>query len=152
MVKKVKQHDSSTKSEYTYKLVRSEGWGLMVESSISFDRAIISLTTAFLGFIFIFMKSSQSGSCCVLFLGFILVCLMVSIFSSLLSFWFDQLYGDSIMIYADKFYNDNMKEYGTKKHWSYYASMIAKITSGLLFFLSLVLFSIFFLLNFKVLA
>jgi len=52
------------------------------------------------------------------------------------------------MIYAHKFYNEDKDEYGTKKHWSYYASMNTKIISGALFFLALILFSIFIFSNY----
>lgn len=132
-----------------YAVIRKEGWGLMIESSASYDKALITLTTAFLGFIFAVIKLSSTSIHCLAFLVLILVCLMISILCSLLSFWFDQLYGDSLISYADKFYNEGIDEYRNKKHWSYFASMFSKIISGVLFFLALILFSIFIFSNIK---
>jgi len=140
---KNKSSDSIDILKPKYAMVRKEGWDLMVKSSISYDQALITLTTAFLGFIFAIVRLSPSTLHCVQFLVFILVSLLASIFCSLLSFWFDQLYGDSIMVYAHRFYNEGKDEYKNKKHWSYYLSMTSKIIAGALFLLSLVLFSIF---------
>jgi hypothetical protein len=130
-----------------YVVIRSEGWSLMVGSSASYDKALITLTTAFLGFIFAVINLTPIAMHCMSIFIFILVCLLISIFCSLMSFWFDQIYGDSIINYAQYFYVDKLDEYQMKKHWSYYASMISKLFSGGLFFLALVLFSILFISN-----
>lgn len=130
-----------------YTVIRSEGWSLMAASSASYDKAIITLTTAFLGFIFVVINVNPVMMHCMSFLIFILACLIGSIFFSLMSFWFDQIYGDSIMNYAYRYYVDGLEEYRLKKHWSYCASMITKILAGALFFLSLILFSILFISN-----
>jgi len=132
-----------------YAVIRNEGWTLMVEASSSYDKALITLTTAFLGFIFAVIKLSPLLLHSMPLLIFILVCLIVAIFCSLMSFWFDQLYGDSIINYAHKFYIEDNNEYRTKKHWSYYASLVTKILAGALFILALILFSIFLFSNFE---
>lgn len=129
-----------------YKIARKEGWDIITESSSSYDKAIISLSTASFGFISALVKFSPNPLICKSFLIVILVMLILSIFCSLLSFWFDQLFGSSLVKYAEKYFNEkNGEEY--KNDWSYYASIVTKILSGAFFFFGLVLFSILFYIN-----
>lgn len=124
--------------------MRKEGWDITVSSSTAYDNSLIILSTGSLGFIFGITKYSFTNACTA-FLILILVLLLLSILCSLLSFWFEQLHGNALMLYADLCYIDGKEEYRTKKPWSYYAAASCKFLAGLLFLLSLILFSIFFL-------
>lgn len=79
-------------------IMRKEGWDICISSSIEYDKSLIFLSTATLGFIFGVTKIVGVHGACTPFLIFILVLLLLSILSSLLSFWFDQLHGEALMI------------------------------------------------------
>lgn len=127
-----------------YLNVRKEGWDIIVGSSLAYDKSIISLSTVSLGFIFAISKKSDSMTGCNVFLIFILILLILTIACSLLSFWFDQLLGYSLRSQAKSYYKSKNNKFKFKKSWSYYASLCSKIFSGLLFIISLVLFTIYF--------
>lgn len=124
--------------------VKKEGWDIILGSSLAYDKSLISLSTVSLGFIFAISKEPNQGIGCKGFLIFILVLLILTILCSLLSFWFDQLFGYSLRNQANSYYHSENNEFKFKKDWSYYASLWSKIISGLLFIISLVLFTIYF--------
>lgn len=126
---------------------RKEGWDILLTSSISYDSALITLATAFLGFIFGIIKLTSMHIVCMPFLILILVTLLLSILCSLLAFWFDQIHGYALMVYADWCYMDGKEEYRGKVPFSYYASTFCKLFAGIAFFVSLILFSVFFYSN-----
>ena len=131
-----------------YYHLRKEGWDFLMNSSLAFDKAMTVLSTAFLGFIFAITKNelkSASVLQCKAFLIFILIMLILCIFISLMSFWFDQRYGFFLMLRAKKYHLDGDVSYQNKAHWSYRASLAAKLISATLFMFSIMLFAIFFI-------
>lgn len=124
--------------------IRKEGWDIIVGSSLAYDKSIISLSTVALGFIFAVSKYPESQVGCKAFLIFILILLILTVTSSLLSFWFDQLFGYSLRHQAKLYYQSEKDEFKFNKNWSYYASLWSKIISGMFFIISLVLYTIYF--------
>lgn len=124
--------------------VKKEGWDIIVGSSLAYDKSIISLSTVSLGFIFAISKNPDSAGGCKTFLVFILILLILTIMCSLLSFWLDQLFGYSLRYQAKLYDESEGNDFKFKKDWSYYASLWSKLLSGLLFIVSLILFTIYF--------
>lgn len=127
-----------------YKL-REEGWSYLMNSSLAYDKALITLSTLALGFIYAIINTSIFASLdptgkSVLILILVLLLLCISI--SLLSFWFDQIYGQFLIKRAEEVYLKENDDYKNIRHWSLYATNASKIASGILFIFSLILFAI----------
>jgi hypothetical protein len=126
-----------------YEHTRTEGWEMIIGSSLAYDKSIISLSTASLGFILAVSSTKDHITKCEPLFVLILTFLILTILISLLSFWFDQITGVSMQSQANRYYKG--EKFNSKKGWSYYAGVCSKILSGLLFIVSIILFTIFFM-------
>lgn len=145
MVSKAEKTEKDEFNIITYERARTEGWELLIGASLAYDKSIISLSTATLGFIFAVSTKEHIIKCRPLFI-LILIFLILTILISLLSFWFDQVTGSSMHSQAYNWYK-NSGAYSFKKGWSYYASVTSKILSGALFIFSIILFTVLFTTN-----
>ncbi len=146
---------TSLKDHETYYKLREEGWALIINAHVAFDKAIVGLSTASLGFIFAFInyhKIEEKNSILIPFLClsnkatliWIFGLLILCIISILASFWFDQFYGQYMIFRAKKIYIEFENQYQNRKGCSYYLQIITKIISGISFVLAITLFTIYF--------
>lgn len=118
----------------------------LLTASQSYDKAILGLSTATLGYTFIFAKyiigQSHRGGCLLSFTWFFL---FLSILFVLISFVFEQRHAEHRIKYyywclTGKSENSADRK---QKHWSDDEWTVLPILSGGLFFISIVLFTIF---------
>lgn len=125
-----------------YKQLHGQHVDALLLASQSYDKAILSLSTASLGFTFAFakwVKSGTSNSCLLSFIGLFLILAIVTI---LVSFLFDQVHTS----HRIEFLNSKIIA-GSKKvceeHWTDNWLFALPILSGVFYVFGITLFAVF---------
>jgi hypothetical protein len=114
----------------------------LLQASQSYDKAILSLSIASLGFTFAFVRWKNTSIYHTCLLSFIWFFLISAITMILLSFLCDQLHTSHRIEFLNSKIIDESKKIA-EKHWTDDWLFILPILSGLLYVVSILLFTIF---------
>ncbi len=121
-------------SEKRLRQLKDQHVSMMFNASQSYDKAILTLSTALLGFAFAFVKLGEIH--CTRVLIFSWISLIISIISILLSFMIVQIHAENRLRTLNSPSKNN-------NHWSDFTMDLLQWTAGLFFLIGLIGFTVF---------
>lgn len=132
-----------------YSETRQDLLNRQLSNSQNYDRAILSLSTAGLGFSLAFIKDliplSQSEHIWLLYCSWVFF--IIAIFLTLLSFIFSQSAIDKQLFFAEKYYLEKQDEFLEKRNWLSDITNWIFYSSWLIFILAIMLTVVFVKIN-----